>query len=81
LAQNDSNPTDVPRVARQGREYPIFGVCAGLCVDGVVLADDRNSIHAQDNGKPRANSRTKRGLIFALSTRDPCFEKKGAASG
>jgi hypothetical protein len=43
-------------VARQGREYPIFGVRAGLSVDGVVLADDRNSIHAEDNGKLRANS-------------------------
>jgi hypothetical protein len=68
-------------VPRQGREYPIFGVRAGLGVDGVVLADDRNSIHALDNGNLRANSRTNRGLIFTVSTQDRCFEKKGAASG
>ena len=81
LPQNDSNPTDVSRVARQGREYPIFGVRASLGVDGVVLADDRNTIHAEDNGKPRANPRTNRGSISRLSGQELCFEKKGAASG
>ncbi|HEX7780532.1 MAG TPA: hypothetical protein VF424_14890 [Vicinamibacterales bacterium] len=68
-------------MARQGREYAIFGVRAGLGVDGVVLADDGNTIHAEDNGKLRATSRVNVALISRLSALEPCFERKGAASG
>jgi hypothetical protein len=81
VPQQDTNPTDVPSVASQDREYPIFGVRAGLGADCVVLADDRDSIHAEDNGKLRANSRTNRGSRSQLSAQELCFEKKGAASG
>jgi hypothetical protein len=81
VAQDDSNSTDVSSVRRQGREDPIFGVRPSLGIDGVALADDRNAIHAEDRGKPRANFRTNSGSISGLRAQERRFERKGAASG
>ena len=61
VTQYDPNPTDASSMARQDGEHAIFGVGTGLSVDGIVTADDSNSIHTQGNRKARANPWTSQG--------------------